>query len=115
MGRKRFKIGVFTGNAHTYFPRKVISGIYQRSLFHNVDLLFFLGMEAGQFSDNSFGERRNYDYQFGTLYDYATLVSLDAIIVSYGAITTFQDLDPDLFFEKFNLFFFYNNNYIIYV
>lgn len=101
MRRKRFKIGVFTGNAHTYFPRKVISGIYQRSLFHNVDLLFFLGMEAGQFSDNSFGERRNYDYQFGTLYDYATLVSLDAIIVSYGAITTFQDLDPDLFFEKF--------------
>lgn len=102
MGRKRFKIGVFTGNAHTYFPRKVISGIYQRSLFHNVDLLFFLGMEAGQFSDNSFGERRNYDYQFGTLYDYATLVSLDAIIVSYGAITTFQDVDSVRFFERFS-------------
>lgn len=101
MGRKRFKIGVFTGNAHTYFPRKVISGIYQRSLFHNVDLLFFLGMEAGQFSDNSFGERRNYDYQFCTLYDYATLVSLDAIIVSYGSITTFQDVDSVRFFEKF--------------
>ncbi|MBQ6442491.1 MAG: GGDEF domain-containing protein [Lachnospiraceae bacterium] len=101
MRRKRFKIGVFTGNAHTYFPRKVISGIYQRSLFHNVDLLFFLGMEAGQFSDNSFGERRNYDYQFCTLYDYATLVTLDAIIVSYGAITTFQDIDSASFFEKF--------------
>lgn len=102
MSEKRYKIGFFTGNAHTYFPQQTLRGIYERSLTHNVDVLFFLGLEAGQFSDNSFGERRSFDYQFGTLYDYATLVSLDAIIVSYGAITTFQQVDVERFFDKFS-------------
>lgn len=101
MSEKRFKIGFFTGNAHTYFPQKIIKGLYERSLTQNVDMLFFLGLEAGQFSDNSFGERRNFDYQFSTLYDYGTLVSLDAVIVSYGALTTFQQIDADRFFHKF--------------
>ncbi len=102
MGKKRFRIGVFTGNAHTYFPREVISGVYQHSLSYDVDVLFFMGLEAGQFTDSSFGSRQNFDYQFCTLYDYATLVTLDAIIVSYGSLTTFQDIDAERFFGKFS-------------
>lgn len=103
MSGNRKKIGFFTGNAHTFFPRSTVHGVYDRSLsYPNVDILYFLGLEAGQFSDNSFGERRSFDYQYSTLYDYATLVSLDALIISYGAITTFQQLDAERFFGKFS-------------
>lgn len=102
MKKKRFRIGVFTGNGHTYIPREVVAGIYQRSLSEHVDVLFFMGLEAGQFTDSSLGNRRNFNYQFCTLYDYATLVTLDAIIVSYGTLTTFQNIDADRFFGKFS-------------
>ena len=98
---KRKRIGAFVGNVHTYFPSKIVSSIYNECLTKNVDVLFFLGLENAQFLGKDEGSLSNTDYQYRTVYDYASLMALDAVVVNYGTITTFHDIDPDKFYGMF--------------
>ncbi|MBO6016315.1 MAG: substrate-binding domain-containing protein, partial [Lachnospiraceae bacterium] len=103
-GKKRINIGVLIGKVNTYHPRELVHGIYRAAQDHDVNVIYLLGAQRTQ--DDSlyyaFGDVRRYDYQMNTVYDYANLSGVDALIISFGTICV--NLSPEgkeNFLEKF--------------
>lgn len=101
----RYNIGVLIGNAHSTHPKELIYGIHQAAKEEDVDVIFFLGTQSFYFYQDIMGsskENPDYDYQFNTIYDYARLGDVDALIISYGSLNIFLDvMDKNYFLNRF--------------
>ena len=104
-GRRQYTIGILIGNATSPHTMDMMKGIYHAAKEINVNVLYFLGMHSRYFYTHLLGDdtENDYDYQFNTVYDYALLGKVDALIISYGSICIFwRDLDKQAFLDRFS-------------
>lgn len=102
--RKIFTIGVLIGNVHSPYTLQLLQGMKEAAREKEVNVLYFLGTHSSYLLESMLGESKetNYDYQFNTIYDYARLGGLDALIVSYGSLCIFlEEMNKDLFLSRF--------------
>lgn len=103
--RKHYTIGVLIGNATSPHTMDLMKGIYHAAKDYEVNVLSFLGMHSSYFYADLFGEdsENDYDYQFNTIYDYAWLGKVDALIISYGSLCIFLDntSNKQVFLDRF--------------
>ena len=106
MGKKSaYNIGALIGNVHTNHPKELIQGICEAAKDYDVNIEFFLGTQSAVLCQemSKFESSENYDYQFNTIYDYALLGDLDALIISYGTTNVFfEQSKKELFLKKFS-------------
>ena len=99
---KRKKIGVFVANAHMDHPKKIIRSIYRYFEDKKVDVHFLLGTESGSFYHGLNDDSTDFDYQYLSMFDYAFFEDFDLLIIAYGSLNTFQQLnDKKTFLDKF--------------
>ena len=102
--KKRINVGVLIGKMNTYHPRELIHGIYSAAKDCDVNVIFMLGAQRTQ-DDNlfyEFGDVGKYDYQMNTVYDYANLAGVDALIISFGTIcVNLSENRKEKFLKKF--------------
>lgn len=99
-----YTIGVLIGNATSPHTMDLMKGIHHAAKDHQANILYFLGMHSSYFYADLFGQdaESDYDYQFNTIYDYAWLGKVDALIISYGSLCIFLDHnDKNLFLNRF--------------
>ncbi|HKM22026.1 MAG TPA: GGDEF domain-containing protein [Lachnospiraceae bacterium] len=102
--RKSYTIGVLIGNATSPHTVDLMKGIYHAAKDMGANVLFFLGIHSSYFYADMFGEdsENDFDYQFNTIYDYAWLGKVDAMIISYGSLCIFLPYnDKELFLSRF--------------
>lgn len=102
--KNNYNIGVIIGNVHTNHPKELIFGICEAAKELEVNLQFFLASQSSIFYSDEEGlsKGKNYNYQFNTIYDYALMGDLDALIISYGTLCVFlENCTRDQFLEKF--------------
>mgnify|MGYP004463671385 FL=1 len=101
----RKSLGVLIGGVHTYFPKEIIRGIAKESEKQDMNIYFFLGMQAKVFLKQVLGEHADatYDYQFNTIYDYCKIAGLDGVIINYGTIGLYlMNDDSEAFAKRYN-------------
>lgn len=99
-----YTIGVMIGNAASPHTVDLMQGIYNEAQRKNVNVVFFLGIHSSYFYRDVFGSNgdKNYDYQFNTVYDYARMGDLDALIIAYGSLCIFlENSDKEAFLKRF--------------
>lgn len=100
----KYTIGVLIGNAHTSHPKELMAGVASAAKEKDVNVIFFLGTHSSYVLRDIIGEahRDCFDYQFNSIYDYALLADVDALIVAYGTVSLFlENKNKKEFFEKF--------------
>lgn len=104
--RSNLNIGVLLGSALSYYTTELIEGLYQAAKDYDVNIMFFLGAQEKQDDEVDFGWEilKDFDYQVNTVYDYAQISGVDALIISYGTIGSFLDNDKEKFLSKFSDF-----------
>ncbi len=101
---KRLTIGVMIGNANSPHAKMLMQGICDVAKKMDVNVIFFLGVHMTSDFREYLGEGtdKRYDYQYNVVYDYARLLEVDGIIVSYGGLSIFlEDSDSERFLDKF--------------
>lgn len=104
MSENKKTIGILIGNMHTYFPRMILNKFKKNAEELGVNLVVITGFESNQFFIDDKEVHKDFDYQYLTAYEYADFLKLDALIVVYGSITTFQYIkSKDDFFSRFRV------------
>lgn len=101
---KKYTIGVLIGNAHTWHPKEVIEGVRGAAEGEDINVIYFLGTQSSFFLRDLLGDSdlNNYDYQFNTIYDYAMIANVDALVLAYGSLSYFlEHNDKKKFLDKF--------------
>ena len=100
--KKRLTIGVFIGNANSSHSITTLHGIKQAAKETGVNTVVFLGMHTEYKFRDFFKEEISLDYQTMTVFDYAFLSKLDALIISYGELVVFlKEAEKEGFIDKF--------------
>lgn len=100
--KKRLTIGVFIGNANSSHSITTLHGIKQAAKETGVNTVVFLGMHTEYMFRDFFKEEISLDYQTMTVFDYAYLSKLDALIISYGELVVFlKEAEKAGFIDKF--------------
>lgn len=111
MEKRVLQIGVLMGNVFTKHPMEVLRGLSIGARECNVNLTVLPGAqgsiydywdsEENKASDDNL-DFSEYNYQYNSLYDYALIAGLDAIIITYGTLMMFLSRDEkNGFFKKF--------------
>lgn len=104
------QIGVLMGNVFTKHPMEVLRGLTVSSSQYNVNLTILPGAQGSIYDYWNNDEERNdnnldfssYNYQYNSLYDYANIAGLDAIIITYGTLMMFLSREEkSVFFKRF--------------
>lgn len=101
MTNNRLNIGLFTCHIDNDYALEICKGAEYAARELDVNLIVFPGM----FLNASFNDPENelYDYQYNSIYYYASKENLDALIVSVGAIAPFlSEKDITSFLSHFN-------------
>jgi diguanylate cyclase (GGDEF)-like protein len=99
-----YTIGVLMGNVHSPHTVELLQGMSEAAKEVDVEVLYFLGTHSGHMLEIMMGRARDvdYDYQFNTIYDYALISELDALVIAYGSLCIFlEDMDKDTFVSRF--------------
>lgn len=104
MQMKKYNIGVLIGNMNTYYPKAMLKGIYEAAKNESINLTFFLGTQSSFFYKKMMEDKDtdDYDYQYNTIYDYANLANMDALIISYGSFSVFLKESKAEFLNRFD-------------
>jgi len=101
---KIFNIGVMMGTFHTQHVMELISGMSEAAKTENVNISFFVGAQGNalDFCKGDENDFNAHNYQYNTLYDYALIAGLDAIIISYGTLCIYlENENREEFAKKF--------------
>lgn len=84
---KRKTIGVLVGGITDDFTRLLCHGVIERAKLHDVNIVVI----PGKFLDREYSETSDiyYEYQYQTLFSYATKENLDGVIVASSCIGCF--------------------------
>ncbi len=102
MTDKRLNIGFFTCHLDNEYAFEVIKGVEYAARELDVNLIIFPGM----YMNASYNDPKNakYDYQYNSIFYYASHKTLDALIVSIGSIGSFlSESDMISFLKNFNI------------
>lgn len=100
--KKRLNIGFFTCHLDNDYAYEVCKGIDYAAKEADVNLVVFPGM----YMNASYNDPKNarFDYQYNSIFYYASEHNLDALIVSIGSIGSFlSENDMIAFLKNFNL------------
>ena len=94
MSKKKMRIGFVVGNYHTDHPGRLVRNIWELLKHEDVELQVFLGTESASFMKD-FAMRSNlFDYQYASLCGYTKYEELDALIISAGTLSIYQNDIP---------------------
>ena len=108
---KVLQIGVLMGNIFTKHPMEVLRGLSVGASERNVNLTVLPGAQGAiyEYWDNGDEEKKenlsfsSYNYQYNSLYDYAHIVGLDSLVITYGTLMMFLSKEEKAtFFSKFD-------------
>ena len=101
-GKNRLNIGFFTCHLDNAYAFEICKGVEFAAREADVNLVIFPGM----FLNASYNDPINakYDYQYNSIFYYASKKSLDALIISIGSIGSFLSVeDMHAFLDHFDL------------
>ncbi len=100
--KERLNIGFFTCHLDNDYAFEICKGVEYAAREADVNLVIFPGM----FLNASYNDPVNakYDYQYNSIFYYASQKSLDALIISIGSIGSFLSVeDMQAFLKQFDL------------
>ncbi|MGN0152763.1 MAG: diguanylate cyclase domain-containing protein [Wujia sp.] len=100
--KKRLNIGFFTCHLDNDYAYEICKGVDYAAKEADVNLVVFPGM----YMNASYNDPKNarFDYQYNSIFYYASEHNLDALIVSIGSIGSFlSESDIIAFLKNFNL------------
>ncbi|MGN0368634.1 MAG: diguanylate cyclase [Wujia sp.] len=100
--KKRLNIGFFTCHLDNDYAYEVCKGVDYAAKELDVNLVVFPGM----YMNASYNDPKNarFDYQYNSIFYYASKQTLDALIVSIGSIGTFlSESDMIAFLKNFDI------------
>ncbi|MDR0948669.1 MAG: GGDEF domain-containing protein [Lachnospiraceae bacterium] len=101
---KKISIGALVGNVHSPHTVDLLHGMEEAASQYDVNVFYFLGTHSSHLLEYLFGRdtKADYDYQFNTIYDYACLANLDALIIAYGSLCIFlENTSKEEFLARF--------------
>lgn len=84
---KRFTVGVLVSGIMDEFTKYVCKGVFQVAKMENVDVVVF----PGKYLERDLSDNRElmYEYQYSTVFSYAQIKNVDALIIAAGCIGCF--------------------------
>lgn len=97
-------IAIMLGDTQSSYSEELLRGFYSCARELDVNLVFLMGPQMPQYCKNiltcSFDG--DYNYQFDTIYDYAHFTKPDALIITYGSLSIFNNNhDKDAFLSQY--------------
>jgi len=97
----RLTVGIMIGDANSAHSIKTLQGIRQAAKETGVNTVTFLGVHTEYMFRDFYGGETSYDYQVMTVFDYADIAKIDALVISYGELGIYlQDEERERFFDK---------------
>ena len=99
-------VGVLVGNIFTTHTDNLVSGLLHAIEDNDVNTIFFMGAHANCFDelhyfDTTSSEARTKLFQYNTIFDFAKLGKLDALIIAYSTFYLYMDESKHDFFGRF--------------
>lgn len=94
METRKKRIGFVVGNYHTDHPSRLVHSIWELLRDENVELQVFLGTESASFVKDLAMRSNQFDYQYASLCGYTEYEDLDALIISAGTLSIYQNDIP---------------------
>lgn len=90
---RRPTIAVLIGDTQSTYSTELISGFYSCAMEENVNLLFLMRPTIPNQASTAVSDMVGitYDTQFSTIFDYVNIANPDALIISYGSLTVYED------------------------
>ena len=92
---KRYTIAIMLGDTQSDYSEALLRGFYTCAKEENVNILFLMGPQMPPYCTDilSCSIEGDYNYQFGTIYNYAHFLKPDALIVTYGSLSIFNNVE----------------------
>ena len=93
--RGRYTIAIMIGDTQSDYSEELLRGFYTCAREENVNLIFLMGPQIPQYCMDilACNLEGNYNYQFSTIYDYVSFAKADALIIAYGSVATFYNIE----------------------
>lgn len=100
--RKRYTIAIMLGDTQSDYSEDLLSGFYTCAKEEDVNILFLMGPQTPQYCKDilSCSIEGDYNYQFDTIYDYVHFTEPDALIITYGSLSIFNNSDDKASFIR---------------
>lgn len=102
--KKRYTIAIMLGDTQSDYSEALLRGFYTCAKEENVNILFLMGPQMPQYCTDilSCSIEGDYNYQFDTIYNYAHFLKPDALIVTYGSLSIFNNVkSKQLFLDQY--------------
>jgi diguanylate cyclase (GGDEF)-like protein len=103
--KRKYTVGVLIGNVHSPHTVEVLQGMSEAAKEAEADVIFLMGTHSSHLLAVVMGRTSevDYDYQFNTIYDYAQIAQLDALVIAYGSLCIFlEDRNRENFLAHFS-------------
>lgn len=105
METKRYTIAIMLGDTQSDYSEDLLRGFFTCAREEDVNILFLMGPQTPQYCKDilSCSIDGDYNYQFDTIYNYVHFVRPDALIITYGSLSIFNNhaTDKGHFLEHF--------------
>ena len=105
METKRYTIAIMLGDTQSDYSEDLLRGFFTCAREEDVNILFLMGPQTPQYCKDilSCSIDGDYNYQFDTIYNYVHFVQPDALIITYGSLSIFNNhaTDKGHFLEHF--------------
>ncbi len=90
---KRNTIAIMIGDTQSDYSEELLRGFYTCAREENVNIIFMMGPQMPPYCMDilTCGIEGDYNYQFDTIYDYAHFIQPNALIITYGSLSTFHN------------------------
>lgn len=102
MRNKRFTIAIMLGDTQSDYSEDLLRGFYTCAKEEDINILFLMGPQTPQYCKDilSCSIDGDYNYQFDTIYDYVHFTKPDALIITYGSLSIFNNNNDKASFLK---------------
>lgn len=95
--RGRYTIAIMMGDAQSDYSEELLRGFFTCAKEEEVNIVFLMGPRIPQYCIDILSStlEGNYNYQFQTVYDYVSFVGADALIIEYGSVAGFYNIEDE--------------------
>lgn len=100
--KRRHTIAIMVGDIQSDYSEELLRGFFACAKEEDVNIVFLMGPQIPQYCTDILACNLdgNYSYQFDTIYDYVSLVNADALIIIYGSVSSFCNVEDKSEFLK---------------
>lgn len=100
--KRRYTIAIMVGDIQSDYSEELLCGFFACAKEENVNIVFLMGPQIPQYCTDilALNLDGNYNYQFDTIYDYVSFVNADALIIIYGSVSSFCNVENKSEFLK---------------